>query len=302
VKIPFMIAVSGGKGGTGKTFVATNLAISLVRDYKVLLVDADVDNPNVSLLMSVDLPVDSVKISSFIPVIDDDKCKKCGTCADNCRFHALFQMSGKSPVLLEHLCKACKLCMRICPADAITPGTVTIGERFFMENIRPGLDLIVGRLIPGKAKSTPLIAAIKDYMYERVLENSGYDLVIIDTSPGAHCDVEHAIDGADLVICVTEPTPLGSHDLDRILELCKFIGIPAAVIINRFDIVGDTGGVQKVAEKFKVPIIGKIPLSTEAMKSYAKGVPIMEHRLERDSTDPVVNAFKDIIGVISEKW
>ncbi|MHA1682240.1 MAG: P-loop NTPase [Promethearchaeota archaeon] len=296
-----IIGVSGGKGGTGKSFVAVNLAMLLSKQYRVLLVDTDVDNPNTSILLGIDLPEPDDVITCFMPRIDEQACMKCGKCAKNCRFHALFHLEGKIPTLIEPLCTSCELCMKICPHQAIDSMQKEIGERFFMK-VNENLDLLVGRLFPGSAKTTMVIIALKEYMERELLEHEKYDYIIVDSAPGAHCDVEHSLEGTDVVLLVTEPTPLGRHDLGRIIELVNFIGKEAKVIMNRSDMAGDAtgpeGGFELFAKDHGTELISKIPLSKDVMETYARGEPItmQEERFGRDH--PVIKEFYSIMEVV----
>ncbi|MHA1794178.1 MAG: nucleotide-binding protein [Promethearchaeota archaeon] len=296
---PRMIGISGGKGGTGKTFVATNVAVALAKDNKVLLVDTDVENPNVPILLGLELgkPIDVIKC--FFPKINADTCSKCGKCAQTCRFHALFHVTDKVPILIESLCKSCELCMRICPEDAIEREDKPIGEVFFLKK-NENLDVLVGRLFPGSAKSTILIISLKEIAQKFIKEKNIYDYVIVDTAPGAHCDVEHSLSDVDKVICVTEPTPLGKHDLDRILQLTGFVHKPAEIIINRYDMAEYKKDMEDFAKEKNVPIISRIPLSRDVMETYARGVPIMSQSEHYGEDHPVIKEFLKIIGGLKE--
>ncbi|MFX0100086.1 MAG: P-loop NTPase [Candidatus Hodarchaeota archaeon] len=291
------IGVSGGKGGTGKTFVAVNLAVGLSRDYKVLLIDADVDNPNCSILLGESLDEPVKMVTCFFPKIDEEKCIKCGKCSRICRFHALFYIEEKVPMLVEPLCKSCTLCQRICPSKAIEADEKEIGELFFKKG--GNMDLLVGRLRTGSAKSTPLIMQMMEYANDELISKKDYDFVIVDTSPGAHCDVEHALSEVERVICVTEPTPLGKHDLDRILQLCKIVGKDADIIINRSDMADYKGGIEEISEKFGSKIISRIPLSRDVMETYARGIPIMSKMETYGENHEVIKEFIHVIGGIT---
>nr|MDO8116020.1 P-loop NTPase [Candidatus Sigynarchaeota archaeon] len=295
-----IIGVSGGKGGTGKTFVATNLALMLSEIHRIMLVDADVENPNVSILLNKKIDGNGQLVTSFFPRFDADKCVHCGACADACRFHALFQMKDKAPVLIDPLCRSCQLCMRVCEAGAIIANQRGVGELFSYEK-DDKLAVRLGRLFPGDTKTAHLISEMNNKALKEVEGDArGYDFMIIDCAPGAHCDVEKALKNVDVVFCVTEPTPLGAHDLNRTLELARFLKKPAKIIINRADMVQYRGPIEHISEEWGAEIIARIPLSREVMETYARGESIFEiHKRANDAGEhPVIKEFNKIIEVV----
>ncbi|MBD3186231.1 hypothetical protein GF325_05335, partial [Candidatus Bathyarchaeota archaeon] len=251
------------------------------------------------ILLGLTLPEPDGTIDCFFPLIDEGACTRCGNCASTCRFHALFQVEDKLPVLIEPLCKSCELCMRICPEGAISERKELIGEHFSME-VNPSLDLEVGRLIPGSAKTTMVIISLVERLLTKHVAGGEYDYIIIDSAPGAHCDVEHALSETDMVFCVTEPTPLGRHDLGRILELLSFIGKPAKIIVNRFDMVEDDSFMDEYCGKNGVEIVSKIPLSRDVMETYARGTPIVGQAGQLGADHPVIREFANISEVLRE--
>jgi len=295
-----IIGISGGKGGTGKTFVATNLAIMLAENHRVLLADADVENPNVSILLNEKLEGNGQVVSSFIPKIIPENCIFCGTCANACRYHALFQMKMKSPVLIEPLCRSCELCMKVCTSSAIESEQHAIGEIFRYEK-DSNLTVFVGRLFPGETKTPRLISKMLEQAREDTARSSnGYDFMIVDCAPGAHCDVEKALKDTDEVYCVTEPTPLGAHDLKRTLELARFLNKPAKIIINRADMVEYSTPIELISKEWGADIIARIPLSREVMETYARGESLYYiHKAKADHLDhPVLKEFSKIIEMM----
>jgi MinD superfamily P-loop ATPase len=145
-----------------------------------------------------------------------------------------------------------------------------------------------------------VIIDLKKYAIEQLIEEKEYEFVVIDTAPGAHCDVEHSLDDVDKVICVTEPTPLGRHDLDRILQLCEFINKDSSIVLNRSDMADYDEGIQEVATEHKSEIISRIPLSRDVMETYARGIPIMAKRDKYGVDHPVIEEFDKIISIIKE--
>ncbi len=267
------IAVTGGKGGTGKSTIATALAAWLSKKSRVLLLDLDVDCPNDHLILSAKLrKVSDVK--SMIPDFDLKKCIKCGRCRKACMENAIVQVKGRYPFVVPEQCTGCRACKIVCPVNAITEKEQVIGHIF---RGRGATDLITGTLKPGIEESSLVVNAAKRYAekYE-----SSYDYVIIDTAAGTHCPVISALLGADVAIAVTEPTPLGSHDLDLILDLTGKLGIKAHVVINRSDIAG-RDDIEKTARKHKANIIAEIPYSMRIIKNYSEGRPITHKAIRK---------------------
>lgn len=268
------VAITGGKGGTGKTTVAINLAY-LFSEYKhdVLLLDCDVDAPNVAILMDVKL--EKVKdIESFVPKFNNN-CIGCGDCQDICQPHALLNIPEKQPLLFPEMCNGCEACKLICKHDAVEFDSKVMGK--ILTGSKYGIDLIVGELEIGEPKSAEVVRAVRNYAVT-CTKKKPYDVLMIDTAPGAHCDIIHALAGADIVISVTEPTPFGSHDLKRILKLISYLSSKplSKIIVNRSDLTTQAQPFKKIAQEFSASILEEIPLSREVQLSYAEGVPVLE--------------------------
>jgi len=274
------IAVTGGKGGTGKSTVATALAMELSEKNKVLLIDADVDCPNDHLILNIKRK--KVKdIYQPIPKFDFSKCKKCGRCAEVCREHAIIFIKDKYPILIPEQCIGCSACMIACPNKAISKDKKKIGTVYFgkysknQENKK--INFFSAETEIGVEEESPVVNALKTHIKNKEKE---YDFILIDTSPGTHCNVISALQGCELAFCVTEPTPLGAHDLKLSLELLKKLKIPARIILNRADI-GDKNLIKKIAEKFKTEIIAEIPYSKKILESYSKGEPVEDENIKK---------------------
>ncbi|MFX1298983.1 MAG: P-loop NTPase, partial [Promethearchaeota archaeon] len=272
--LPKMIAVTGGKGGTGKTTIAINLAYFLaMRGFRVLFLDCDVDAPNAAILLNADLKTIKT-VESFIPSFNEN-CISCGECSKACLPHALLNIPEKKPLLFPEICTGCEACRIICNYKAVEPSLKVIGEIFMGKKYK--IDLIVGELKVGEPKSAEVVRSTKEYAKDLINHNK-YDIIIVDTAPGAHCDIIHALDGANIVISVTEPTPFGLHDLRRILELLKFIHSKplSYVIVNRADLTREKQLFNGLVEEYHTSIIEEIPLSGEIQVSYAEGIPVLE--------------------------
>jgi len=259
-----IISVASGKGGTGKTTIATNLALSL---NGVQFIDCDVEEPNAHIFLK---PIIRKRISVGIPVpqVDDEKCTYCGECAKICEFNAIVVIKEKV-LLFPELCHGCGGCSYICPADAIKEVDREIGV--IEEGVADNIDFIHGVLNVGEPMAPPLIRK------EKKLINSG-KTVIIDSSPGTSCPVVEAVKGSDFCLLVTEPTPFGLNDLRLAVEMIRKLRIPIGVVINCAD-VGDRK-VWQYCEEESIPILMEIPLDRRIAESYSKGIPLIKAILE----------------------
>jgi MinD superfamily P-loop ATPase len=299
-KKPIFICVTGGKGGTGKTLVAVNLATMFKNEgYKTLLVDGDSENPNTYLLLGGKLGKRE-EVLFFKPSINEEKCTKCGICAENCVPHALLHVKDAFPIPILAVCSGCKLCYKICPTEAIKEDYKIVGWRYKLKE--KGIDLLVGELKPGEARSVSVIESLLEEL-DKIIDQTqdGYDVVIIDTAPGAHCDVEELIEKADYVIPVTEPTKFGLSDLIRINELITLLHKEFKVIINRSTLLGYKNQFFNELNHFQLDILGNIPLDDEVVNSYCIGVPLMENKKKNENNGPAYKAFMEIYGKV-KKW
>ena len=256
-----IISIASGKGGTGKTTVATNLAVSLGSDVQLL--DCDVEEPNAHLFINPVIEL-SKKVYMPVPQIDEEKCNFCKKCAEICRFKAIAVIK-ETVLTFPELCHSCGGCMEVCPEKAITEtgrelGVIEIGHR-------NSLAFAHGRLRVGEAMSPPLIREVRSHTLSD-------QLTIIDAPPGTSCPVIAAMKGADFVLMVTEPTPFGLHDLKLAVEVVKLLEIPRGLIINRSDIGDD--GVRTYAKMENLPILMEIPFDRRIAEAYSRGKLIVE--------------------------
>ncbi|MEA2035961.1 MAG: ATP-binding protein [Nanoarchaeota archaeon] len=261
------IGITGGKGGTGKSTIATALAFELAKNNKVLLVDADVDCPNDHLLLSIEREHLNA-VEQRIPIWDLNKCDKCGLCGTVCNTNAIVSIKGKTPFFMKRQCNGCGACVIKCPVDAISWGKKEIGKLYSGKN--HGINLLSGELKSSEPVSEFIVNALNEIVEKK---KEDYDYIIIDTAAGTHCPVIAALEMCSYVYAVTEPTPLGRHDLELILQLLKKIKVKSGIILNRSDI-GDKKIIQNLAKKYSIEIIAEIPYSKEIFESYSKGIPI----------------------------
>lgn len=251
-----IISIASGKGGTGKTLVATNIAASI---GEVELVDCDVEEPNSYLFFPDREMKESTDCTLPIPVIDDEKCTKCKICSDFCAYNAL-AVFPQQVLLFEGLCHGCGGCAIACPEDAITEGSRSIGKIY--EAQAGNVGLIWGELNLGEAMATPLIRDVK--------KKAKSDLVLIDSPPGTACPVIEAVKDSDFCVLVTEPTPFGLYDLKIAVNVLKDMGIPCGVIVNRSGI-GDKK-IYSYCEEQEIPLLMEIPFSRKIAELYSRGI------------------------------
>jgi len=253
---PMKISVASGKGGTGKTTVATSLAAVL--ESKAQLLDCDVEEPNCHILMKPVLQThESVTVP--VPIVDMDKCTLCGKCGDVCRFSAIVVI-GDQVLTFPEMCHGCGGCALFCPEGAIHEGARELGV--LETGLAGPVEFVHGRLRVGEAMSPPLIRAVKEKI-------NPHKTAILDAPPGASCPVINAVNGSDFIILVTEPTPFGLHDLSIAVDAISHLAIPLGVILNRSD-VGDTE-VQRFCARQGIPLLAEIPHSRRIAEGYAKG-------------------------------
>jgi len=283
-----VVTVSGGKGGVGKTFVAANLAKMLSKLYRksVLLVDIDVSNPCVYTL--VNLKVERREpIKIFKPELLKDKCVLCSECVRYCPTHSLLLIPKKELIFIEVLCEGCATCLYVCPFEAIAEGEKIVGwvnathERDLMR-------VVYGELVPGSRQEGEVM--------ERTLEFSkqywdSYNYIIIDTPPGTGRGIMYALQEAEVILSVTEPTKLGLHDLKKLHRLVKRIGKREIVILNKYGI--PYGNYEEVENFIKSEELKsyRIPYDNVVLKSYFDGKSVLEYGMELK----VVNELRGIV-------
>jgi len=260
------IAVLSGKGGTGKTFVSTNLAnISSLNGNKTLLCDVDAEEPDSGLFFSLENKTEK-NVLKKIPEVNLDKCNLCGLCVENCRFSAIHVSKSKS-MIFDTLCHGCGLCEKICPEKAITEKDKIIGI-INSYRIRDDFDFTEGVLNIGEPSAVPVIRELKKSI------DREYDFIFFDSPPGCSCSVVETLRECDYALIVTEPTPFGIHDLNMAIQVAKDMSIPYSIILNRWDENSDNYE-KEIAGDFNRVIL-KIPFEKKIAEYYSSGLLVSE--------------------------
>jgi len=285
------ISVTGGKGGTGKSTVASNLAVGISTLREVVLGDLDVEDPVDHILLGVKLK-GKKPVKIMLPIINYAKCTACGVCVKVCDTGALISSKDGRPFVLPRLCSGCRTCYFACPEKAISEGGRIIGYTYETPVNLNGssFTLVTGVLREGEEHTSPAVIAAR----ERA-ESISKDVLIVDTSAGTGNNISIALENSDIAIAVTEPTPLGVHDLESILELTQIMGIETWVIENRQGI-GPDDKIMEVTRKYGAKVIAKIPYSREVVESYVRGIPIIVYKPESKPAQ----IFTSLVSLVSE--
>ncbi len=284
-----IIAIASGKGGTGKTTFAVNLAHALARreertpgasKQQVRLLDCDVEEPNDHLFVnprfSEERPVTVQK-----PVVDSSLCTACGACAEACNYNAIAVVKDKV-LIFDELCHSCGVCAYVCPTGAISQRPAAIGMVQAAPEHQP-FGFAHGTLSIGEALAPNVVRAVKDYIVPDAIN-------IIDASPGTACPVVEAVGGADAALLVTEPTPFGLNDLKLAVGLALKLGVPTGIIVNRSD--GEDRIIADYAASIGLPIAGRIPFRRDYAEAYAEGAILVDRFPELE--DNLLDIFDNL--------
>ena len=288
-----VLAVIGGKGGTGKTLLAVNLAYGLRRRGRTLLVDVDVDNP-CSRTFIKSRPVSREIVKEFRPKIDENRCRLCGLCVQSCHQHALILIPGKKILLMPELCEGCGVCRLICPFQAIDASWVEAG--YIEEHkVMDGLDAVIGELKPTTRRTPVMILKTLRYAEKKFRD---YDYVVIDSPPGTGSGIYAVMSFSDLIVAVTEPTRLGLTDFMKLYKLYERAGAgEMLVIVNKSGLRGEMRDeLEKHLREVGVSWI-EVPYDEKVVKAYVEGSILIESYPE----SPAAEALKAFIERILEK-
>lgn len=281
-----LVSIASGKGGTGKTLVATSLVLALKDKGKVQLLDCDVEEPNDHIFMKPVINHSEV-VSLPVPKVDENKCTYCGKCAEVCAYNAIAVL-GKHVLIFPELCHGCGACSYLCPEKAISEvgkeiGVVETGHS-------DGIAFAHGRLTIGEAMAPPIIRKVKAQA-----NNDG--TVIIDVSPGTSCPVVESVKGSDFCLLVTEPTPFGLNDLVLAVETVRALRIPCGIVLNRAG-VGDSK-VEEYCRKEKIPVLLTIPLEIEIARLYSRGITLVDGMPQWKES--FLKLFEQIREIVNER-
>lgn len=276
-----IISVASGKGGTGKTTVAVNLALALQPGHPVQFLDCDVEEPNAHFFLKPRIEK-SREVLTPIPEIDDSLCVYCGRCAEVCAYNALAVVKCAVLVFSE-LCHGCGACTLLCPEKAIRETGKRIGV---IESGRAGdIRFVHGRLDIGQAMSPPLIRALKKEM-------DPSRIVVIDAPPGTRCPVIESLKHSEFCLLVTEPTPFGLHDLELAAGAAKEMKIPCGIVINRASLGGGDGEIRSFCAREGIPVLMAIPFDRKIAEAYSRGQTMLE--VYQDYRTEFLGLFDDI--------
>lgn len=295
------IAVTGGKGGTGKSTVATTLALLFTKGKKTLLVDADVDCPDDHLMLSIKRNK-ARDVFQPVPEWDIKKCTMCGRCAEVCKQNSIVFVKGKKPAFVPDMCIGCKACMFVCPSGAIKEGKKKIGTIYTGRGY--GIEFVSGELKIGQLASGEMVAETRKFSEEHEGKTRS-EMTIIDSAAGIGCPVIASITGCDFVVAVTEPTPSALSDLQRVLKVVEHFRIPYGIVINKADFSERFARRIEIFAKGKgAPILGKIPYDKKFIEAlvrmkpavvYDKKIRKLFQELERNLSG-LANKFNQVMS------
>jgi MinD superfamily P-loop ATPase len=259
-----IIVTASGKGGTGKTTVATSLALA-IQGEPLTFLDCDVEAPNAHLFLGPAFE-QRQEVGLLIPEVDAARCTACGRCGEVCEYHAIVNI-GEKVLVFSQLCHGCGSCTLNCPEGAIHEVPLTLGV--LEGGLTPeGIQFSRGVLKIGEPMAVPVIRQLKKWRPFGE-DQPGNGLTIYDAPPGLSCPVVETLRGADFALLVTEPTPFGLHDLKGAVQVVQELGIPAGVVINR-DGIGDSQ-VEEYLQAAGVPVLMRIPMEREIAEALARG-------------------------------
>jgi MinD superfamily P-loop ATPase len=258
-----IISVASGKGGTGKTLIATSLALALKDKFKITLLDCDVEEPNDHIFLKPAF-TGSEPVNMKVPEVDKDKCTYCGECARICVYNAIAVM-GKNVLTFPQLCHSCGACSYLCPEKAIREESRQTG--LIEWGNAGGINFVQGTLNIGEAMAPPIIKSVTGY-------SAGDGITIRDVPPGTSCPVVEAVKNSDFCLLVTEPTPFGLNDLELAVETIRELNIPLGVVLNRAG--SGNNSIEEYCNKENIPLLLTIPLDSRIAILYSHGITLVE--------------------------
>lgn len=289
------LVVVSGKGGVGKTTVSASIAfLASSKGYSVVAADADVDAPNLHILLGGELVWEKSLATSEKAYIDRSACERCGKCYEHCAFGSIRKLSGEY-VVTPVYCEGCGVCEAVCPANAVKIKLVENGRLRFLRS-RFGFPLIAGQLDVGGSGSGKIVSEVKDEA-RKVACQAEASLVVVDGPPGAGCPAISAISGSSYALLVTEPTRAAKHDLERVLSIVNHFGTPFGVVINRFDIHPEAvSEIALLVENMGGEVLAMMPSDEEVVRATLNRQPVVE----RSPSSPASEAIKEVFNRVEE--
>jgi len=282
----YKIAITSGKGGTGKTTVSTGLFYVLTKHlkYSAQLIDCDVEEPDCHIFIKGNMDK-KLPVNISIPVIHDAKCTYCGICKEACAFNAIVIIPSSNFIeVVEDMCHACGACSYLCPEEgAVTEKTKEIGQVTYYNYNNDNDSFIEGRMHVGNALQTRVIR-------DTIRHTGQQDIILYDSPPGTSCPVVATVSKSDYVVLVTEPSPFGLYDLKLMTETVKILGKKHGVIINKSGL--DYKPLYDYLKEENMTLLGEIPFKKEYAKEYSKG------NILPESDNDLANNYKNIINRI----
>lgn len=285
----FKIAVASGKGGTGKTTIATNLSHYLSQSQPILLADMDVEEPDSHIFINGDL-VQEKKLYKEVPTLIEGRCNSCGVCKEVCAFNAI-TLLGDKVIFFNELCHSCYACVELCPQKAIEMKLQFLGD---LTHIKDGnLHFLEGRLEIGQEQAVPLIKQSFSYITDNIQTEIG----IIDAPPGSSCPVVETVQNCDYVILVTEPSPFGLNDLRIAVETVQLLKKDFFIVINKDD--GEDNIIKDYCRKENYELVAAIPEKQSIAERYSRGSLIYQD--DEDFKAEIVKISDKIASLMKER-
>jgi len=285
------IVVASGKGGTGKSMLASSLSLLFSKEAKVVACDCDVDAPNLGLWLGVtsyDI-VEPISTSEKAE-IDSEKCIGCGKCFENCSFGAIEKIDSKF-IVNPLLCEGCGVCKIVCPAEAVKTKPVMNGEIRIKKTVW-GFPLVSGRLKPGETGSGRIVQELR-----KKADEIDHDVMILDAAAGIGCPVIASVTNCDYAVLVTEPTPSAFSDLERILEIVNHFKVPYGVVVNKWDVNPPVS--EKIISWSGDRFLGRISYDREVVNSIVALRPVLAS--ESKVKNEIISVYEKIRNLLLEQ-